>query len=41
MSYKNIYYKFWQILKTVLFWEVIININKKYNYVEKIFYIIL
>ena len=37
---KNIFYILLQILKVLLFWDIIIDINKKYNYTEKILYII-
>lgn len=41
MDYKNMYYNFWAILKILLFWDNITNTGKKYNYIEKVLYIIL
>ena len=41
MDYKNICHKFWLVLKILLFWDAMIDIGGKCNYIEKVLHMIL
>ena len=41
ISYENIYYKLWPLLRILIFWGTMIDIGGKCSYTEKVLYMIL